>query len=111
MSAEDVAKLTENYKELRHDVNELRQGVSNATSSLFRIETALVGDTEMMHIGIVDTIRTNTKAISDIKIAISEMQKDKELEDSIKKNDKWWIAGIASGITGAGAYVINLFTK
>lgn len=111
MSPEDVTKLTENYKELRHDVNELRQSVSNATGSLHRIEKALMGDAEMMHTGIVKTVQSHSDILIRMDQRIRDIKDGIEIQETLKKNDKWWIAAITSAITAIGAWVINFFIK
>jgi hypothetical protein len=109
MSTAEVATLTEKTEKLQHDVNEMRQSLSNAQSSLYRIEKSLIGDSEMMHVGIVETLKANTKSIGLLEGVIEDMQTQKLLDDKIKKNDKWWIGGIVGSLTAVGTWLVNYF--
>ncbi len=107
MSAEEVKALTKNYHDLQHDVNSLRQSVSNVEKSLQRIELGLFGDEDLSHVGVIKQLHDYKLIVNGIKQTVEDVRIAKEKEDAKIKVHKWWITGIASSIGGAIVWVLG----
>lgn len=111
MSTAEVATLTKSYLEMQHDINGLRNSIKLTNESLQRIERALMGDEEIMHLGLIKTVTHNSKEIELITEKIRLIQEAKEIENTKNKKDKYWITGIASAIGAAFMWFINYITR
>lgn len=75
----EVQEIIQNYKDIQHEVNGVKQGVSNLQRSLQRIETCLLSDDEMGRVGLVQQVKDISHKVNEIDQIVKNIQKDAEL--------------------------------
>lgn len=111
MSTAEITTLTKQNQDLSHKVANLEQGISNAQKSLHRIEQGLFGDKEISHAGALKDLKDLRCLYVDIAAKVESMRLAKINEDTLLKNNKAWLFGIASAIGGCIVWVFNYLTK
>lgn len=75
----ETLDLEKGYKDMRHDLNCLRQDFSNVQKSLHRIETCLISDEEIGRVGLVQQVKDINYKVNEIDHIVKNIQKDAEL--------------------------------
>lgn len=120
MSTAEITTLTKQYKDLHHDVNNLRQSTKNVEKSLQRMENdfqksldkihmGLFGDVELSHTGVIKIIADYKIVIEAIKKDVADARTQKETDAKVLKAHKWWATGIAAIIGGGIGTIFNYF--
>lgn len=100
----EIQEIEKNYEKMSHDLNALRQDFSNAQRSLQRIETCLLSDKEINHVGLVDQVRDINTKVDEIDLIVKGIQLDAKLASARR--------GVWATIFGAvGAGLIWLLDK
>ena len=90
-------ELKENYNELKHDVNNVRQKMDGIQSSLRRIETCLTPEKEIGLIGLVEQVKNINLKVTEIDGIVKLLLKDNEI-----KKAKATVWATVFGAIGAG---------
>lgn len=75
----EIQELETGYKDMRHDLNCLRQDFANVQKSLQRIETCLISDDEIGRTGLVQQVKDINFKVNEIDQIVKNIQKDAEL--------------------------------
>ncbi len=109
MSTAEISTLTQQYKDLHHDVNNLRQTAANVQQSLHRIEQGLFGDEKISHAGVIKVLDDYKFIVQTIREDVENFKIEKQTAAKILSNDKWWITGIASCSAVISGGVVSIF--
>lgn len=93
----EVQEIIKNYKDIQHEVNGVKQGLSNVQKSLQRIETCLISDEEIGRIGLVQQVKDINYKVNEIDQIVKNIQKDAELASA--RRSVW---ATVFGAIGAG---------
>jgi hypothetical protein len=75
----EIQEIVKNYKDIQHEVNGVKQGLTDVQKSLQRIETCLISDEEIGRIGLVQQVKDINYKVNEIDKIVKNIQKDAEL--------------------------------
>lgn len=98
--------LREEHKDLYHDVNSIKQSVSNTTQSQLRMEgyieniqNGLFGNEKFKSEGLIGEVKQNTSKIGELEQTVKNIQIEKKVETAVltaKKAGAYSAVGTAS---------------